>query len=77
MYSGPLLRDKQCDEPAAYCCLCGGEVYREDTLYVWEGRHICSACMEDKFNALTTREKAELLGAFPVRAALPAHPFER
>lgn len=67
MHCDLCLRDKQCDVPAAYCGLCKGELYREDMLYAWEGRYICGICIEDKFNAMSTREKAELLGAYPVR----------
>ncbi|NCB51942.1 MAG: hypothetical protein EOM54_08700 [Clostridia bacterium] len=68
MHINPCLRDKQCDQPVAYCGLCRGEVYWEDILYTWEGKHICTACMEDRLSAMTTREKAELLGAYPIRA---------
>lgn len=64
----PLPRDLQWDAPAARCARCGGEAYREDTLYLWEGVLICEECLEDKWSALTTGEKAELLGACPVSA---------
>jgi hypothetical protein len=43
-------------------------VYREDTLYLWEGVLICEECLEDKFSALTAGEKARLLGAQAVAA---------
>lgn len=65
-------RDLQCEKPVARCDRCGGEIYREDTLYAWEGTSICGLCIEDRFNALTTWEKAELLGARPVCPADPS-----
>ncbi len=61
-------RDKQSDMPAARCIGCAGELYRGDTAYTWEGGLICAMCAEDKFNALTLREKAALLGAYPCKA---------
>lgn len=63
-----FLRDLQRDMPAARCAQCQGEVYREDTLYLWEGVLICEECLEDKFSALTAGEKARLLGAQAVAA---------
>lgn len=41
-----ILRDKQQDPPVARCPSCGGEQYREDTMYIWDGKLICSECME-------------------------------
>lgn len=38
------LRDKQQDQPAAYCHECGGEVYHGERLYRWEGSFICEDC---------------------------------
>ena len=67
MQPKPAARDKQCDEPVALCGLCGGETYREDVLYIWEGKYICTLCMEEKFDALTSGEKAQLLGAYAIR----------
>lgn len=40
------LRDTQQDIPACYCERCGGEVYYGETLYIWEGKRICSDCFE-------------------------------
>ena len=39
-----VVRDPQGEVPAARCRRCGGEVYRGETLYVWEGRPICPDC---------------------------------
>ncbi len=66
-WEGPFLRDRQREAPAAHCGCCGGEAYRGDVLYTWEGALLCPACLEEHWSALTTREKAELLGARPVR----------
>lgn len=70
----PFPRDLQRDMPAARCALCQGEAYWEDTLYLWEGVPICEECLEDKWRALTTEEKAELFGARPVAVRALAAP---
>jgi hypothetical protein len=61
-------RDKQQDKPLAYCSRCGAEQYREDYMYIWEGQKICGECLAGKFNCLTVKEKADLLGADCIRA---------
>ena len=76
MQCNPCPRDIQCDAPVAHCDRCEGEVYRTDIMYTWEGAHICSECMEGRLNAMTTREKAELLGAYPVQAETVRDCFE-
>lgn len=38
------VRDRQEEVPAALCRRCGGEVYRGELLYYWEGRPICPDC---------------------------------
>lgn len=38
------MRDRQEEVPAALCRRCGGEVYRGELLYYWEGRPICPDC---------------------------------
>jgi len=63
-----MCRDNQQAPVVAYCALCKGEQYRGDPMYEWEGQRICEACMERKFDVLTTAEKADLLGAAQVRA---------
>ena len=65
----PILRDVQQDKPVSVCSQCQGEQYREDYMYLWDGKKICVQCMEEKFDCLTIKEKADLLGAEPVRAA--------
>lgn len=40
----PALRDTQQDDVVCWCCRCGGEVYADETMYVWEGKRICSDC---------------------------------
>jgi len=64
-----ILRDKQQDPPAALCDRCQSELYAGDTLYLLGGLRLCGECVEDKFLALTTPQKAELLGAVPLPAA--------
>jgi hypothetical protein len=57
MNAGPVLRDRQCDHPVALCGICSGETYREDIMYLWEGRYICASCMEEKFDVLTVGKR--------------------
>ena len=59
----PILPDKQQTPPLARCDRCQGEMYQGDTLYTWDGTKICGECMEEKFNCMTTAEKAALLGS--------------
>lgn len=63
----PILRDKQQDEPAAHCDQCDGEMYQGDTLYTWDGLHICGECVKQHVLCLTIQEMAELFGAEPVK----------
>jgi len=65
----PILRDVQQDPVVAKCATCDSEQYSEDYMYLWDGKKICVQCMQDMFDCLTIKEKAELLGAEPVRAA--------
>lgn len=39
-----VRRDPQEEVPAARCRRCGGEVYRGETLFYWEGRGVCPDC---------------------------------
>ena len=57
------LLDLQQEPPLAYCDQCESEQYKGDTLYAWEGIKICGECVEEKFDCMTTKEKADLLGA--------------
>ena len=78
MWDNPWLRDSQRDRPAARCGRCRGEVYRGEPMYAFEGRYLCSDCLEALFTCLTTREKAALLGALEAPAeGLPAGPGRR
>lgn len=40
------LRDHQTDKPGAYCQACQGEIYQEETIYIWAGRAICPDCFQ-------------------------------
>lgn len=64
-----ILRDKQQDPPAAFCDRCGGEQYACDTLYLLGGSRLCGQCVEDRLLAMTTAQKARLLGAETVPLA--------
>lgn len=63
-----ILRDKQQDLPSAFCDRCHCEQYAEDTLYLLGGLRLCGECIENRIFAMTTPQKAELLGAVPVPA---------
>lgn len=39
-----MMRDKQLDEPACYCDLCGGECYIGDMMFVSHKGRICRDC---------------------------------
>lgn len=42
------LRDSQEETPVCYCDRCGGEVYREEMLFEWDGKRICTDCFKEK-----------------------------
>lgn len=77
MFEHPWLRDSQQDRPSARCGRCRGEVYRGERMYAFEGRFLCSDCMESLFGAMTTREKAALLGAYDLPAESLSSPAGR
>lgn len=43
-----LPRDRQLEEPVAYCELCGCELYEDETAYFDDGSsaYICGGCLE-------------------------------
>jgi hypothetical protein len=49
-------------EPECVTADCGHEVYDGEDIYSFERETLCPDCMEERFNELSTREKAELLG---------------
>ena len=68
IYRSQNLRDAQQDPVVAMCAICEGEQYQEDVMYLWDGKKICGQCMQEKFDCLTIKEKADLLGAECVKA---------
>ena len=40
-----LPRDSQLILPVCHCALCGGELYREDTLYLIDEQVLCPDCL--------------------------------
>ena len=40
------LRDVQEDAPVCCCQQCGGAVYSGETMFVWEGKKVCSDCFK-------------------------------
>lgn len=42
-----MMRDRQQDEPACYCDLCGGEVYLGDRMFLTHRGRICVECAVD------------------------------
>lgn len=71
MHVKPPLRDSQDDTPAACCELCQGEVYREETVFEWNGKQICSDCFKFKVGAWLDDSPEQVAGAlgFPHRRA--------
>ena len=43
----PALRDEQDAKVVCWCRRCGGEVYEEETLYVWDGKRVCPDCFKE------------------------------
>lgn len=67
----PPLRDPQDEAPAAFCEKCLGEVYREESMFDWNGIRLCADCFKDKVRAwleLSPEQVANALG-FPHRRA--------
>lgn len=64
-----FLRDAQDETPSAYCEACRGEVYREESLFDWDGKQICPDCFKRKVRSwleLSPEQVANALG-FPHR----------
>lgn len=64
----PPLEDGQSLPHAALCPRCGGEIYPAETRYLWRGRLLCADCLEACLAALSTGEKAALMGVRTVEA---------
>ena len=46
-----INHDRQQDLPVAECDKCRGEIYREETMYQWEGLWMCPECFESVIQA--------------------------
>ena len=45
------LRDRQGEKAVLYCAACGGEVYRGEPVFDWEGRRLCVDCFKTRVDA--------------------------
>ena len=66
------LRDVQQEEPVCRCEHCQGEVYREETLYEWQGRWVCVDCFQGEMSrwlTLSPEQAARSLG-FACRSSM-------
>ena len=53
------------------CADCRDEIYEGEKAYEWEGTLICANCLEARLDDMTIDEKAELIGAWPMRIRDP------
>lgn len=49
------------ERTVTYCESCGGEVYEDETLYLWGNKWICPECLEDDLHHMSAAELAEEL----------------
>ena len=49
------LRDTQQEEPVCTCGQCGGEVYRGESLFEWQGKWVCVDCFQSELNCWLVR----------------------
>ena len=56
----PALRDEQDARVVCWCRRCSGEVYEEETLYVWEGKRICEDCFKETVSAWVDKSPREV-----------------
>jgi len=64
------LPDAQQEPPVCHCGRCGGEIYREECAYLFEGKEICSDCLRTEIDRLLGRDLnslAEMLQVDVVR----------
>lgn len=46
------LRDSQDASPAAHCDKCGGEVYNNETMFLSDGKWLCSDCFRAEIESI-------------------------
>lgn len=64
----PALRDSQQDRVVCWCRRCGGEVYENETLYIWEDKRICVDCFRSVVSAWLAEAPREVASALDVSA---------
>lgn len=60
------LRDTQQAEPVVRCSKCKGEVYRDETTFVWDGKEICSDCFKELVEYLMRNDLSGLASMMDV-----------
>lgn len=45
-------RDVQQERPVARCNKCKGEIWREESTFIWENRELCSDCFKGLIESL-------------------------
>ena len=66
------LRDIQQEEPVCSCEGCGGEIYRGETIFEWQGKWVCVDCFQSELNGwlLHSPEQAAMELGFVCRGCL-------
>ncbi len=62
----PPLRDRQQDNVVCWCRRCSGEVYEDETLYIWEGKRICVDCFKSVVTAWVEEAPCEVAAALDI-----------
>ncbi len=62
----PPLRDSQQGSVVCWCRRCGGEVYEDETLYIWEGKRICVDCFKSVVTAWVEEAPGEVAAILDV-----------
>ena len=68
----PVLRDVQQEEAVCSCGCCGGEVYREEMVFEWQGKWGCVDCFQSELSswlACCPEQAAQTLG-FACRSSM-------
>lgn len=57
------MRDSQDTMPAARCGRCGGEVYKNETMFLSEGKWLCPDCFRAEIESILRNSPARLADA--------------
>ncbi len=60
------LRDSQQANVVCWCRRCNGEVYEDETLYIWEGKRICVDCFKAKITSWMEEAPGEVAAALDI-----------